>query len=79
MKEKKCRCRGPKKHRDCAYCGIGYSDHICGVCREAGIDGPVIPGTGRVVCKLHKKSDPITKFRLEILHKMISTEGVSVT
>jgi hypothetical protein len=51
-----CRCREPKRHRDCSYCGYGGPcTHICGVCREQGIDGQTIPGTGRVVCRLHKK------------------------
>ncbi len=50
-----CRCRAPKRHRDCAYCGVGYDDgRVCGVCREAGVDGKVIQGTGRVVCASHK-------------------------
>jgi hypothetical protein len=79
MKEGKCRCRAAKRHRDCAYCGMGYSDHICGVCKQAGIDGPVIPGTARVVCKLHKKPDYISKYRLEKVHKIMSTQGVSIT
>lgn len=61
-KIQKCLCRPPKRHRDCAYCGIGYIDgaHMCGVCKEAGIDGPTIRGTGRVVCKLHKKGKNTT-------------------
>ena len=50
----KCKCRPPKKHDDCAYCGMGSSGKICGVCKENGIDGPVIRGTSRVVCKIHK-------------------------
>lgn len=50
----KCLCREPKRHRDCMFCGIGFSDRICGVCHEAGIDGKCIPGTARVVCRLHK-------------------------
>ena len=50
-----CRCREPKRHRDCLYCGFGGPcTHVCGVCKEQGIDGPVIPGTSRQVCKLHK-------------------------
>ena len=54
--KKSCRCSEPRTHRDCAYCGVGWADGaICGVCREAGIDGPVIRGTSRVVCFLHKK------------------------
>ena len=53
---KPCLCREPRRHRDCAYCGMGYIDgaHVCGVCHGAGIDGPVIRGTGRVVCRKHK-------------------------
>lgn len=34
-----------KTHRDCAYCGTGLGQSICGVCKQAGIDGPVIRGT----------------------------------
>lgn len=50
-----CRCRPAKKHRDCAYCGVGYDDgRICGRCKEDGIDGKVIPGTSRVTCSAHK-------------------------
>jgi hypothetical protein len=53
--EKKCRCRKPKRHRDCMYCGSGYiGEYVCGVCREAGIDGRVIRGTERRMCKKHK-------------------------
>jgi hypothetical protein len=55
----KCMCREPKAHRDCMYCGSGVAiptGGVCGVCHENGIDGPVILGTGRVVCKLHKKA-----------------------
>lgn len=52
----KCGCREPKPHRDCAYCGCGGpATHICGVCRDGGIDGPVIKGTSRRVCAIHKK------------------------
>lgn len=52
----KCRCRKPKQHRDCAYCGYGGDGiHICGQCYSEGIDGPVIKGTSRVVCAYHKK------------------------
>lgn len=52
-----CRCREPKTSTDCAYCGTGGTGiYICGVCKENGIDGPVIKGTSRVTCKLHKKS-----------------------
>ena len=53
---KPCRCREPKTHKDCAYCGFGGPcTHICGVCKEDGIDGPVIRGTERVTCKQHKR------------------------
>jgi hypothetical protein len=48
-----CRCRKAKTHRACAYCGVGTSE-ICGVCHAAGIDGPVIRGTERVICAEHK-------------------------
>jgi hypothetical protein len=78
MKKEKCRCRPAKRHRDCAYCGIGYSDHICGICKEAGIDGPVIRGTSKVICKLHKKPEQVNKFLLERAYKVMSTEGVSL-
>jgi len=50
----KCKCRKPKNHDFCAYCGCFASNQICGVCKEAGIDGPVIKGTERHICKLHK-------------------------
>ena len=53
----KCTCREPKTHRDCTFCGSGVAipeGGVCGICHEAGIDGPVIRGSGRVVCKLHK-------------------------
>lgn len=51
----KCGCRTPKMHRDCAYCGCGWDDgKICGVCKENGIDGKLIRGTGRATCKKHK-------------------------
>ena len=53
---KKCRCREPQPHRDCAYCGCGGPcTHICGLCKEGGIDGHVIRGTNRIVCEIHKK------------------------
>lgn len=52
-----CTCREPKPHRDCAYCGCGGpGTHICGVCKEEGIDGPVIRGTERRVCSAHKEN-----------------------
>ena len=52
----KCRCRPPKKHSYCAYCRSLYGgDFICGICKEAGIDGKVIRGTGRVICSKHKQ------------------------
>jgi len=51
-----CPCRPPRTHRDCAYCGCGGpATHVCGSCSEAGIDGPVIRGTGRVTCSAHRK------------------------
>ena len=57
---KVCRCRAPKRSIDCAYCGTRCldcmaADRVCGVCHEAGIDGHVLRGTGRVVCAQHKK------------------------
>jgi|GEM_PF-7004283 len=78
MKEQKCKCRPAKRHKDCAYCGIGYNDHICGVCKQAGIDGPVIRGTSRVVCKDHKMPDPINRYRLERFHKIMTSESVKI-
>lgn len=54
---KKCGCREPRQSKDCCYCGSGYGIHVCGVCRDAGIDGPVIKGTSRVVCKRHQRPD----------------------
>ena len=54
--KKKCTCRPPKSHEDCAYCGTNSSDKICGICKENGIDGPVIKGTERIVCKEHKRN-----------------------
>lgn len=60
-----CGCRPPKKHIDCAYCGIGGPcTHICGVCKEAGIDGQVIRGTERRVCQLHKRDNKTTMYAL---------------
>lgn len=51
----KCKCRKPKTHRDCAYCGSGWDDgKICGRCKENGIDGKVIQGTSRATCKVCK-------------------------
>jgi hypothetical protein len=53
----KCRCRLPRRHRDCSFCGVTTfygGTHVCGVCRANGIDGKLIPGTGRVVCALHR-------------------------
>lgn len=34
-----------KTHPDCCYCGTYGGISICGRCKEAGIDGPVIRGT----------------------------------
>ena len=54
-KATKCKCRESKRHDDCSYCGSGLiPDMICGVCKENGIDGKVIRGTSRVICKIHK-------------------------
>ena len=54
-----CKCKEPKTHRNCAYCGTQHpwngDEHVCGVCREDGIDGKLIRGTGRMVCKEHKE------------------------
>lgn len=53
-----CTCRTPKRHRDCLYCGNGGpATHVCGVCKEQGIDGPVIRGTERHYCKQHKPKE----------------------
>jgi hypothetical protein len=50
-----CRCRPARRHRDCAYCGVGWADGaVCGVCKAAGIDGKTIPGTAAVACAAHK-------------------------
>jgi hypothetical protein len=55
MEKPKCRCREPRSHAGCSYCGHQYiGEVVCGICRENGIDGKLIPGTGRVVCKEHK-------------------------
>lgn len=48
-----CRCREPKRHSDCCYCGSGFEPYVCGVCRDGGIDGAVVRGTSRVICKKH--------------------------
>ena len=50
-----CLCRKPTRHPDCMYCGSGYwGEKVCGVCKEQGIDGRVIRGTERRVCRKHK-------------------------
>lgn len=52
---KKCGCREPQLHDDCMYCGKYWAGEVvCGVCRENGIDGRLIRGTGRRVCAEHK-------------------------
>lgn len=53
-----CACRKPSRHRDCSYCGTTalQPGRVCGVCREAGINGKLIPGTGRQVCRDHKQA-----------------------
>jgi len=49
--KKKCRCRPPRRHSDCMYCGSSWGgEFVCGVCHENGIDGQVIRGTSRVTC-----------------------------
>ena len=53
----KCKCKEPTTSPNCAYCGTSQSGYICGVCKEQGIDGPVILGTNRVICRIHKKRD----------------------
>ncbi len=54
-----CGCVLPKKHRDCAYCGMtSHSDgKVCGVCSENGIDGKVIRGTARRKCDGHQEME----------------------
>lgn len=56
MTAKVCRCREPKTHRDCAFCGVTSHSNgkVCGVCAEDGISGGVIAGTSRRVCKDHR-------------------------
>lgn len=50
-----CGCREPKRHRDCMYCGSSWAGEvICGVCKEEGIDGRLIRGTGRRTCAAHR-------------------------
>jgi hypothetical protein len=51
-----CRCRLPRRHQNCAHCGVAApcGGKVCGVCRHNGIDGKLIPGTGRVVCSKHR-------------------------
>ena len=55
--QKGCGCKLPKRHRDCSYCGVTshQPDSVCGMCREMGIDGKLIRGTGRKVCSHHKE------------------------
>jgi hypothetical protein len=56
VEAKKCRCREPKHHPECQYCGVAYvGEIVCGACKEAGIDGKVIRGTERRVCSKHKE------------------------
>lgn len=55
-KKLKCGCRPPKRSPYCAYCGTRYAgEACCGVCKEQGVDMPVIRGTSRRVCLKHKK------------------------
>lgn len=73
-----CTCRPPRRDRACAYCGVGYDDgRVCGVCREAGMDGRLLPGTGRRVCRLHKpdpnhtgQRDPLTRCQAQGCRQM---------
>jgi len=51
-----CSCTPAKTHSHCGYCGHFYPEGICGVCKEAGIDGPTIRGTSARRCFLHQKS-----------------------
>ena len=40
MMDKKFLCKERNEHKDCAYCGYGGPcTHICGICKENGIDG----------------------------------------
>lgn len=61
----KCTCRPARTHRDCAYCGYGGPcTHICGRCKEGGIDGPVIRGTEarrNPRCPVHGKARGIPR------------------
>jgi hypothetical protein len=51
-----CKCQEPKRHKYCMYCGSSYAGEVvCGVCREGGIDGKLISGTGRRLCTIHKQ------------------------
>ena len=50
-----CRCREPKTHRDCHYCGYAYvGDLICGYCKGKGIPERLIRETGRLTFSAHK-------------------------
>lgn len=58
MGERKCRCREPKRRRDCMYCGSKFGGEVvCGVCWENGIDGSLIRGAGRIVCAKHRRKE----------------------
>jgi hypothetical protein len=51
-----CRCRPARQHRDCNMCGCTSHrpDYFCGVCLVPGVDGKLIPGTGKYVCPMHR-------------------------
>ncbi len=34
-----------KSHEGCSYCGTSFVIGTCGECKQAGVDGPTIPGT----------------------------------
>ena len=52
------------RHARCAYCGTGGDAwHICGACREAGIDGPLIRGTGA------RKRKPVKRWAMLVQRK----------
>jgi hypothetical protein len=58
VEPERCRCRPPRRHRDCMYCGTSWAGEVvCGVCRAAGIDGRVIRGTSGAVCSRHRSRD----------------------
>jgi hypothetical protein len=62
LREDDCSCREPRRHEDCTSCGYGCDgNHICGLCMDAGIDGPVIRGTERRTCRSHREHQDSAK------------------